>query len=217
MIKEDIDNLYHLMRVASNGTQEEVEVFNGLARHLFTGGDYLSLVQFSAFYGRKFLVEPVCKALREVGWPFSRIIEFGAGLGWLGRGISAGFGLVPCIFVDKRPWTLTDRVLNLESKDGRYAMVKEMQEGDLIVMADFLHCVVDPKAVMAPFSGWRKAVLEYCPRNSAYRDSYHTQIGRYGANYIEPEGLLKLFPAESVRAVDLDPYVLLLVDKEAQA
>lgn len=216
MTKEDIDELYHLMRVASNGTQEEVEVFNGLARHLFAGGHYLSLVQFSAFYGRKFLIEPTCKALREVGWPFNRIIEFGAGLGWLGRGISAGFDLVPTIFVDKRPWTLTDKVLNLESKDGRYAMVKEMQENDLIVMSDFLHCVVDPKAVMAPFSRWRIAVLEYYPRNDIYRKSYYTQIERYGASHIGPEKLLDVFPGRSAKAVDLDPYVLLLVDREAQ-
>lgn len=227
MNKQDLDQFYHLLRVASNDaakegvnlkspfTNAEVgTIMYGMARHLFAGGDYLSLIKFSCYYGENFLTTPTIEAIRGTGWPFTRIVEFGAGMSWLGRGIAASFGLLPTVFVDKRPWTLTDIVADLETEAGRRAVLDQMAAGDLIVMSDFLHCTDDPKEIVQAFAGWRMAVLEYCPENPELRNSYNDQITRYGAKPVEPEQYAGLFAPRLLNVVDLDPYILLLVGKE---
>lgn len=225
MTREEIDQLYHLLRKVSNiageidtttglTPAEEISVYEGLCRHLLSGGDYLALVRFSSYYGTKFLVEPTYEATKKTGWEFSRIVEFGSGLGWLGRGLSARLGLLPCMFIDKRPWTLTDVVADLETEKGREQVLGEMRDGDLIVMCDFLHCLDNPEEVLEPFSKWPMVVLEYMPTNPGHRKSYFTQISRYGATPFHPEGVTGVFealPGRSVDAVDLDPYLLFLV------
>ncbi len=66
MNKDQIDELYHLLRLASNmkGTglvktglfvHEEVNTIYGIAKHLLAGGDYPALVRFSMYYGERFL------------------------------------------------------------------------------------------------------------------------------------------------------------------
>ena len=93
MKKEDLDQLYHLLRVVSNdaANHKDVELSSvvfGMCKHLLCGGDYLSLIQYCAYYGENFLLEPTFKAIVATKWVPLRIVEFGAGLGWLGRGLS---------------------------------------------------------------------------------------------------------------------------------
>lgn len=234
MNKEEVDQLYHLLRVASSITggaaiaiegksidsktgltpHEEVSVLYGLCRHLLAGGDYSALVQFSQYYGLKFLLDPTYKAIREKDWGPKRIVEFGAGLGWLGRGLASKLGFLPVLFVDKRPWVLVDVVADLETEEGRVKVLAELRTGDLIVMADLLHCVGDPRRIMEHFSRWPTAVLEYCPVDADYAGSYSAQIGRYGASPLMPEVFEVMFPGREVDIMELDPYILLLVGKE---
>jgi len=225
--KPQVDELYHLLRVVSNGnmpteefartglTQREVHrIFHGLSRHLLAGGDYEALIQFSAYYGTRFLLKPACEAIVKTGWKPRRIVEFGAGLGWLGRGVSGSLELVPCLFVDKRHWALIDIIADLETDQGVEEVITVMKDGDLIVAKDFLHCLDDPKDVMSQFSKWPMAILEYCPTNEGYAESYITQLRRYGAKPFLPEEFKDMFPDRAVDIVDLDPYILLLVEAE---
>lgn len=216
MYKEQVDELYHLLRVASNTKGEEAAALYGLARHLLAGGDYLALIQYSAHYGRRFLVEPVIQHIKDTSWQFSRIVEFGAGLGWFGRGLVSGFNYCPCMFVDKRPWTMIDVVADLETEVGKKTVLSRMLPDDVIVMADVLHCLDDPKGIMSCFSQWPLAALEYCSATRHYLESYSIQISRYGAQPVGVEQYKDMFPNRKVDVVDLDPYILLLVDKEEQ-
>ncbi len=225
MNKDQIDELYHLLRLASNmkGTglvktglfvHEEVNTIYGIAKHLLAGGDYPALVRFSMYYGERFLLTRVCDELTRAGWKPSRIVELGAGLGWLGRGLATHFGLIPCLYVDKRPWTLIDITADLETKKGIEDVLAVLKDGDLVVMADLLHCLDDPKGIMSHFSKWPMAILEYCPTNMEYVDSYSTQIERYGATPIDSRTFESMFRGRKTDIVDLDPYILLLVEAE---
>jgi len=216
--KKEIDQLYHLLRRASNITDEEkaagsvyspdekVSIIYGLCRHLLAGGDYSALIQFSQFYGVSFLLEPVFKAIKKLGWKPSRIVDLGAGLGWLGRGLSAKFGLIPALFVDKRPWPLVDFVADLETDTGIKTVLGELREGDLIVASDLLHCLDKPATVMGSFSAWPMAILEYCPEDDSLRVSYSEQISRFGASPLEGiDSLVNIFKHRKTHTVDLDP------------
>jgi len=223
--KKEIDQLYHLLRRVSNyaeggvqrGTsltaKEQIGVLYGLCRHLLAGGDYLALVQFSQFYGESFLVEPVSKIIKNRGWKPGRVVEFGAGLGWFGRGLAGNLGMLPIMSVDKRPWPLINLVKDLEVKEDKADILHSMKKDDLIVACDMLHCLEDPYEVMAGFDEWHIAVLEYMPENDDFRHSYSEQITRYGANpLLSLEGLAAVFPGRKSTLAKLDPYVLLLVE-----
>ncbi len=227
MDKQQIDELYHLLRVVSNGDmsteefaktgrpQPEVNrIFQGLSRHLLAGSDYDALIQFLDYYGSRFLVKPACEAIAKTDWTPDRIVEFGAGLGWFGRGVGAWFGLTRCLFVDKRDWALIDVVADLETERGINEVLSLMRDGDLIVMSDLLHCLDDPKGIMSHFSKWPMAILEHCPITGEYADSYNLQIKRYGATPIDPEAFEDMFPDRTVDIVDIDSHILLLVEAE---
>lgn len=218
MKKDQIDELYHLLRVASNEPADPMQSFStqqvvtGLTRHLLGGGDYLALVQYSYYYGTNFLLNPTYKAILRTKWKFDRIVEFGAGLSWLGRGLAATFG-VGYVLVDKRPWggvTLID----LETEAGIQAAIDNLKPNDLIVMSDFLHCIDDPVSLLSTFGDWRMAVLEYTTENPEYMVSYADQVKRYGAEAIAPQDFeLEFLGREIIETVDLDPYVLILADR----
>lgn len=225
MKKEQLDELYHLLRVASNHASntmvktglsdlEVIDTIGGLSKHLLAGGDYPALIKFSMYYGRRFLLKPTYEAIEHTSWQFDRIIELGAGTGWLGRGLSAELDLLPCVFIDKRPWVLIDTIADLETKEGRQEVLGLLKDGDLLVMADLLHCLKTPKEIMSCFSKWPMAILEYCSTDTEYMESYTTQIARYGANPVMVESYADMFPDREVEIVDLDPYILILVDKE---
>jgi len=226
MEKQEIDQLYHLLRQASNISedhkintktcltpQEQVDVFYGLCRHLLAGGDYSALVKFSQFYGSSYLVEPTFNAIKTVGWQPKRIVEFGAGLGWLARGLSARFGMMPYLLVDKRPWPLIDLVADLETKEGRDLILNALREDDLIVACDLIHCLDDPNEIMDDFSSWPTIILEYYPVNEEFKESYSLQIHRYGAYPLTSIRQLEdVFPNRTSCTTDIDPYILMLVD-----
>ncbi|KKL10624.1 hypothetical protein LCGC14_2553950, partial [marine sediment metagenome] len=109
MDKEQLDELYYLLREVSNegNKQQSTEITDaiyGLAGHLLAGKDYLRLIQFSKYYGEKFLLQPTYEAILEKKWTPMRFVEFGAGLGWLSRGLATRYKNKEILTVDKRPW-----------------------------------------------------------------------------------------------------------------
>ncbi len=222
MEKGQLDELYHLLREVSNeGSRtyptDITDAIYGLAGHLFAGTDYLRLIQYCKFYGEKFLLQPTYEAIQERGWQPSRIVEFGAGLGWLCRGLAVKFKTADVITVDKRPWVGTDILTDLETPAGRDQVKLLLKDGDIIVMSDFLHCVESPLDILKAFPECPMAILEYLPVNRAYAESYRTQLRRYGGNPIQSVELISdmlggLGRKADVR--DLEPYILMLIDKE---
>ncbi len=220
MHKKDMDELYHLLREISNGPEDYTKGFPlqhyilGMTRHLLGKGDYLALVQYLSYYGEKYLIEPVCNAIQRKEWKLERVVEFGAGLAWLCRGISYRLGYLQTLAIDKRPWTMTDLIADLETPVGRGKVLTELHESDIIVMSEFLHCLDNPKEVMENFSAWPMVVLEYCPSNPEYKHSYDTQIKRYGAKPINVEEYQEIFPGRVMELTKIEPHIMLLIEPE---
>jgi len=220
MDKEDIDRLYHLLRKVSNTTERNSPLPNmiyGLSRHLLAGGDYLSLIQFLSYYGETFLVEPVTKALKESGWKFDRVVELGAGLGWLGRRIAINYDNCPALFVDKRPWTMIDLVADIETPEGMTQVLNTLKQDDLIVMSEFVHCLNNPIEVLEQFSRWPKLIIEYQSENLEHHESYTRQIQRYGAGQIQLWGLAHLadHPGD-MKIIQSSSHVIIFIPPRSQ-
>ncbi len=222
MHKEEMDELYHLLRKASNEgsgnySAEPANVVYGMAKHLLEGKDYLRLVQYCQYYGEKYLLQPTYEAILEKDWSPSWIVEFGAGLGWLCRGLTVKLKASGAFTIDKRMWAATDLVADLETTDGIELVQDRLKGGDIIVMSDFLHCVEDPEIILKTFSAYPMAILEYMPTNGQWADSYQDQLKRFGGNpinSIELTGMLgRLGRQADVK--ELDPYILILIDQEA--
>ena len=221
MFKEQVDELYHLLRVVSNDAadddRDQNDAFVWLVKHVLEGGYYLGLVKYCAFYGEKFLLQRTYEAICDTKWEFTRIAEFGAGLGWLSRGLASKFKIADVITVDKRLWGAINLVADLETSSGLGVVGEALRKGDLIVMSDFLHCVENPGSILHAFSEYPMAVLEYMPTNTTFTESFNNQLRRYGGDPINAEEMLKIVKSTGRYTViiDLDPYVLMLIDKEA--
>lgn len=220
MDRDQLDDLYHLLRVASNTKVPRTydinlhQVIIGMTRHLLAGGDYLALVQYSAYYGEQYLLPRAAQVLVEAGWDESidRVVEFGAGLGWLARGLGHLLS-VPAFSFDKRPWGGIDKYADLETQEGRDCVVAELKDGDIIVMCDFLHCLSNAFDILAEFSSYPMLILEYSPSDPDYAESYAVQLERYGASTFSKDDLDTLFFGIETLRVDIDPYVMILADR----
>jgi len=210
MEKEFIDELYHQLRLLS--MQEDTpqkEALEGITSHLTSpGGNYVGLLRFLNYYGEKYILP---KAI-ELLWPstcfstlkFNRVVDVGAGFGWLGLGISRHFN-IPLVMVDKRQWPLIDVVADIETVNGAKRIQDELKPGDLIVMSELIHCLQDP-ASLNIFSHHQKLVVEYCPSNGDYMGSYNFQIARLGCSATPP--IDDVFPNSRVLKKNADPYMI---------
>jgi hypothetical protein len=225
MEKQELDNLYHLLRVASNDLALDTDEFKeqrtallGIVRHLLQGSDYLGLIQYSAYYGEQFLVRPTYEAMVHKGWKPTRIVDLGAGLGWLSRGLSLLYGasVTSTLTVDKRSWGAIDLPANLETSDGIWQVISTLKDKDVIVMSDLLHCLNNPREILSAFSKWPMAILEYCSARSEYAYSYCFQLERYGASFLPQSNLIQMLHevGRPVETVNLEPYILTLIDPE---
>lgn len=228
MERQDFDTLYHLLRCVCNegDTLQSTEVTDavyGLASHLLAGRDYLKLIQYSRYYGERFLLQPVYEAIRVKGWQPTRFVEFGGGLGWLSRGLAHRF-LLPgelhnILVVDKRRWSLIDLLADLETTQGIKEVQQAMQDSDIIVMSDFLHCVVNPVEILTAFRDYPIAILEYAPiAHESWAHSYETQLVRYGGELFDRGRLTDIVRGlgRENTVIDLEPYVLVLIDKREE-
>jgi len=221
--KEQMDKLYYLLREVSNEghRQQSTEITDavyGLAQHLLAGRDYLRLIQYSRYYGEKFLLKPTFEAILGKEWVPSRFVEFGAGLGWLCRGLASRFKIPFTLTVDKRPWIAIDVLADLETIAGINDVYTQLEKTDIIVMSDFLHCVANPSLILEKFSRWPIAILEYAPTDYDWDENYTEQLKRYGGNPLCPEEIADLYEGthRHTDIIDLDPYILVLIDAEDQ-
>lgn len=182
MDKDFIDRLYHELRLLCiSGDPNESTAVLGITTHLTKpGGDYPGLLQFLAYYGSRFLLEHAYRAVCMHLEKPERIVEFGAGLAWLGRGLSNRFG-VPSLHIDKRQTPFIDLIADLEAEQGRKLVLSAMKDGDLIVMSELLHCLDDPREVLASFSRWPMLIIEFRGHDvREYANSYVDQIAKFG-------------------------------------
>lgn len=198
MQRDKVDELYHNLRLLNlSESTTEKEAILGITAHLTApGGDYIGLLRYLSWYGENFLLNDVNLLLNNRGAQFDRVVDFGAGFGWLGRGISNAHDALPTLFVDKREWTLIDIVADLESSEGRKRIYDALKPGDLIVMSELLHCLDDPQAVLDPFRFWPMLIIEYAAWSNTYMDSYRRQISKLGCKPIGNIG--DIFPRRAI-------------------
>lgn len=199
MKKEFYDQFYHLLRVHSNEMArsedpEETQAMRGITNHLLSSkGEYVGLLQFLSYYGKKYIAPQVTAILDDsvrIGHLESpkRIVDFGAGLGWLSDHLSYHLSRlenpVPNIKIDKRQWFGIDIVADVESSNGLLRILDALKEGDLIVMCEFLHCITNGNYLMDKLGKYPVVIIEYFSGRADYQDSYKTQIVRFGAESI---------------------------------
>lgn len=213
MDKVQFDELYHnLRRLCVTEDMHQKEAVAGIVSHLTRPqGDYTGLLRFLSYYGETFLLPSIVEQLRSASkvLRFSRIVDLGAGFGWLGRGISNAFNLMPAVFVDKRQWVLIDIVADIESKNGVKRVLDVLRDGDLIVMSELLHCLNDPEETLRPFTKWPILAVEYWPLDALLRASYNDQIKKFSC---KPIGNIRdVFPSSKIHTHVMDPYTMWLV------
>lgn len=187
MDRNDIDTFYHLLRCISNDNADSfpTSIAYGLSRHLLAGGDYLSLIQFSEWYGEHYILPNAIKIVdTNISKP-TRIVEFGGGLGWLGRGLSIHYSLPNTINIDKRPWASVTHVMDLEDFDQLEHITHIIEPDDLLVACDFFHCVENPVKIIRAFPYNCMLMIECRYQNASLRSSYNDQIHRYGSSPIQ--------------------------------
>ena len=138
----------------------------------------------------------------------ARIVEFGAGLGWLSRGLASRFGIPGVMTVDKRPWGGIDILADLETQKGLNMVHARMKDGDVIVMADFLHCVCNPGEILQKFDNWPIVALEYIPSVLVYDESFRTQLARYGTTALTKGSFWEAFHGLHVVPTRVGNYIL---------
>ncbi len=211
MLRQQADELYHnlrLLNLTDDITQKEAIL--GITTHLTVpGGDYNGLLKYLAWYGEEFLLPTASGLLDYHTVSFSRVVDFGAGLGWLGRGIALRHENIPTLFIDKRQWVLTDIIADLETTNGRERVLDAMQPSDIIVMSELLHCLDNPMKVLKPFEKWPMLVVEYRSWNVNYMKSYTDQIAKFDCTPIG--AFVDIFPGRKIHSKTYGPYVIALI------
>jgi len=218
MNKAQLDELYHNLRVMSFSediTQKEAVV--GIVSHLTTPqGDYGGLLRFLNYYGDKYLLDDAVKLYTtHISSPNSRrIVEFGAGLGWLGRGLSNRLTTKPPLLIDKRQRAGIDIVADIESTNGAARVLDALDDSDVIVMSELLHCLDDARATMRQFMPWPKLIIEYMPKgdsfkSASYQSSYNRQIGALGCKPVSSIG--DIFPGSDIYDFSTDTHSMWIV------
>ena len=213
MNRTDIDNLYHLLRELNvEGDQREKAAIFGITSHL-TGkhGDYSGLLRFLAYYGEEYLVEHAHTAIKSARFDVKRIVELGAGYGWLSRGLNLlmfGAAFKNVLTIDKRQWPMIDIVADIESKNGLHRVLDELHPGDLIVMSEFLHCLDNPKETLLPFRRFPMIIVEYST-TGLYMESYNAQIAKFGCTSIP--SIENVFPNQRCEQWVVSPYTITAV------
>jgi hypothetical protein len=214
MNKETIDELYHNLRLLSNSSSHEEKLaIAGIASHLMhKEGDYSGLLTFLSYYGRAFLLHVVLQFIKSHSFSlkFDRVVELGAGYGWLGTGIAGAYTPIkPTLFIDKRQFPLIDILADIETGEGIKQVLDELKDGDLIVMSEVLHCLDNPRKVIAPFTKWPMLVIEYFPTNVYFRKSYAAQLEKYGAKAIQ--SIRDVLPGSAISTYLTDTHVMWLI------
>jgi hypothetical protein len=224
MEKEQVDQLYHLLRQLSNEAadpsttvdklsqltiSEEAAAIKGLINHL-DKSNYPQLLSFSAVYGIKYILPAVAEIIKQNDVQVNRFLDVGCGNGWLGINLSLRFNKSH-VLIDKRRHRFDTIPLNLETPKDMEAFKSMLEDYDVITMCDFLHCVDDPKYILDSIPNNNIVVIEYIPSEESYMDSYKTQLTRYGASSFTHEELCDILYPRVLDIIDADPYEIFLL------
>ncbi len=176
---------------------ERIDILRGLERHILDGGDYPALLRFCRMYGTDFILPYVIHDITDIfGSDFNNIIDFGAGLCWLGEGIADHFRKnsqrdYTVINIDKRYWPGVNLVLDIEESAEEFSKLP-IQSNDLVVMCDSLHCINCQYDLLKATSNASVVVIEFFPSNIDHMTSYNTQLKRYGAELFNLDAISKI-------------------------
>ena len=190
-----IDAIYHQLRTANTDVSSEGKVaLERMARHLLSeDGEYPALLDFLAYYGAKYVLQDVINAIIHEDLKFNRVIELGAGYGWLSEGIGKCFK-VDYVKTDSRGWPGIHRVIDIESVRGLWELSTKLVPTDLVVMSDVIHCLEPEKRVtlMSTLKHNDVVVVEYLPTNTAHMRSFNKQIRAKGCIPVNRDDMMKL-------------------------
>ncbi len=224
MEKEQVDQLYHLLRQLSNEAadpsttvdklsqltvSQEAAAIKGLINHL-DKSNYPQLLSFSTMYGMKYIVPAVAKIIKQNNVQVNRFLDVGCGNGWLGINLSLRFNKSH-VLIDKREHIFGTIPLNFEIPKDMDTFKSMIADYDVITMCDFLHCVDNPKAILDAIPWNNIVVVEYIPSKESYMDSYKSQLARYGASSFTHEELCDILYPRVLDMIDADPYEIFLL------
>ena len=213
MNKKQLDELYHNLReLCLTEDLVQKEAIEGIVSHLTApNGDYAGLLRFLSYYGEKYILRVAVIMLQSTAPPvkFDRVVELGAGFGWLARGISNNYDQLPTLLVDKRQWAFTDIIADVETNNGSKRVLDELKSGDLIVMSELLHCLDNPEDLLRQLTAWPLLIVEYDPENRSYRNSYSAQIAKYGCKPVN--NIRDMLPDNTVLYSHTDTHGIWLV------
>lgn len=190
MNESQLSLMYHNLRELSvTDDVRQKEAIRGLVSHLATDkGDYDGLLTFLDYFGETLLSPGVINFIQSLkerrGLKFSRVVELGAGYGWLGRALSNHYK-IPVISIDKRQHIGVDIVADIESLNGRERVIGELKEGDIIVMSELIHCLDDAVETLAPFTGYPVLIVEYNSTRRGFQGSYEKQISKFNCKPVD--------------------------------
>ena len=187
-IQQSIDHIYHLLRHLNvRGVDKDDELCQaiiGISEHLLSkDGDYQSLLTFNTIYGERFILPNLLEWIEMHNRPIDRVIELGCGTGWLGRGIAEHFGANLILTDNRARGQLDITQLDVESEEGRYKLHSMVNEDDLVVLCDVLHCLKPSDMIelsLAIPTNCQMLVLEYKSTYYAYNNSFDEQIKKKG-------------------------------------
>ncbi len=224
MEKDQIDQLYHLLRQLSNESadpsdnidrlskltpSQEAAAIKGLVNHL-DKDNYSQLLSFCSMYGMKYILPSVIRIIRENEIHPARFIDVGCGNGWLGSNLGVRFN-TSYKLVDKREHIMGIEVLDLETHRGLEAFKDMLDDYDIITMCDFLHCVNNPEEILSALHDHHVVVVEYVPSLVSHMESYKAQLQRYGATPFNQDEIRDLLFPRVLDMIDIDPYEIYLL------
>lgn len=202
-LKDNVDQLHILLRRLATEPVEIRRPIVALVHNLLIRNDYRSLLTFSQWYGETFLLPEVIKLLNIKP---KRIVELGAGMGWLGKGLAEHFG-VPYVPVDRRAFIPDVVLANLETDEGIDTLIETLEEGDFVVMADLLHCLESGRIPMLAEALYDHSVLilEYTTKGEAGEAFTHHAKTR-GCDFDYVYHIPAFLRDKEVKEADLYPY-----------
>jgi len=182
MEREKVDRVYSDLRELSCGSlnTDKADIYK-IARYLMVSDDYEDLLSFEEFYGTRFLL-PVFRRIVN-SWPFDRVVDLGCGKGWLGSGLDSAFKPMDgCLYVDKRPWFDSVRILDLEKEDLGLFFENVIDSRDLIVASELFHCLnaETQRVIIEHLKDHMFVIAEYGSRIPEFTRTYDTQSSLKG-------------------------------------
>lgn len=181
-----------------------------------TFGDYTGARSYLNELGAK-LILPTALSIMDILAPpleFTRVVELGAGFGWMGRGISSYYKL-PYLSVDLSDYAPVDIIADIESPQGQRVITDRLLPLDLIVMSEVIHCLKDPISAMKPFWAWPMVVIEFWPAAISYCPIFNNGEKNYHLGHAPEKTIHDIFPNSKIRTFSIETHALWVITPKA--